>query len=176
MTHQSVLIACLFYVGELLTSRHLARCTIVVSAAHSPLDKSSRRLWSAPLLQTVRRSLARNTHSSQISNTGVSSPVKSSHLPPDIRDLNLALPHRDPTLLVSRMQIRQFNHKPNRAVQSNLRTGCVATPCGRPTQPPHTIVQPYLPGGANVHANLIHDSFGPSHSPYQTASRSSQPF
>ena len=39
-----------------------------------------------------------------------------------------------------------------------------------------TIVQPYLPGGTNVHAHLIHDSLGLPHSLYQTAARSVQPF
>jgi len=47
---------------------------------------------------------------------------------------------------------------------------------GRPTQPPCTVVQPYLPGGVSVHAHLKHDSLGPAHSPSETATRSIRPF
>jgi len=39
--------------------------------------------------------------------------------------------------------------------------------------PPCTIVQSYLPGGANVHGHLIHDSVGPPHSPSKTVARGS---
>jgi len=38
---------------------------------------------------------------------------------------------------------------------------------------PCTIVQSYLPGGANVHGHLIHDSVGPPHSPSKTVARGS---
>jgi len=45
-----------------------------------------------------------------------------------------------------------------------------------PTQPPCTIVQLRLSGGAKVHDHLKHDSSGRPHSPPQTTGRSVQPF
>ena len=60
--------------------------------------------------------------------------------------------------------------------QSNLGRGCVAIPGGRPIQPPRTIVQLYLPAGADVYAYLPYGFMGPSNPLSQTASRSSQPF
>ena len=53
----------------------------------------------------------------------------------------------------------------NKTAQCNLGTDCITTPGGRPIQSPHTIVQLYLPGYANAHAHLIHDSLHPAHSP-----------
>jgi len=63
-----------------------------------------------------------------------------------------------------------------RDCQSNLKTGRVATPGWQThTQPLHTIVRPYLPAGANVHAHLTHDSLSPPHPPSQPAAQSVQP-
>jgi len=44
------------------------------------------------------------------------------------------------------------------------------------SKPPHTIVQPYLQGGANVDTHLIHCSLDPSNPLPQPASRSSPLF
>ena len=48
----------------------------------------------------------------------------------------------------------------NATAQSNLVTGRVATPGGRPTRRrrARSFVQPYLSGGANVHTHLVHDT------------------
>jgi len=49
----------------------------------------------------------------------------------------------------------RVNNKSNKIAHSNSGTGRVATPSDRSAQPPpRTIVQPYLPGAANVHAHL----------------------
>jgi len=47
----------------------------------------------------------------------------------------------------------------------------------RAVAPPHIwTVQPYSPGGANVHPHVTHASLGPPESTTQTAFRSVQPF
>ena len=50
--------------------------------------------------------------------------------------------------------------------------------CGRHIHSRHTIVQPYWPGGVNVHAHLMHCSLGlsHSHSSAYTAARLVRPF
>lgn len=65
----------------------------------------------------------------------------------------------------------------NKLCHSNLGIGRVPTPGGKiHSQPPSSIVQPYLPGGTNVQDYLIRDSLCPPHSPSQTAAQSIQPF
>ena len=53
----------------------------------------------------------------------------------------------------------------NKLCHSNLGIGRVPTPGGKiHSQPPSSIVQPYLPGGTNVGFHLLQDSLSPPHS------------